>query len=216
MAKKRMIFEEFFVFSAGLSLMRASRAQKKTAPYPNCSLEDFYAALPFSLTNAQNRAIAEIVRDLHRGTPMNRLVQGDVGSGKTMVAAAAAYLTAKNNRQAALMVPTEILAEQHYASLSKLLAPLGVQTVLLTGSMTAKQKQQVRAAVADGQAQLVIGTHALLSESTEFCNLGLVITDEQHRFGVSQRSALSAKGVDAHLLVMSATPIPRTLALLMY
>ena len=216
MAKKRMIFEEFFVFSAGLSLMRASRAQKKTAPYPNCALEDFYAALPFSLTGAQNRAILDIARDLHRGAPMNRLVQGDVGSGKTMVAAAAAYLTAKNNRQAALMVPTEILAEQHYASLSKLLAPLGVQTVLLTGSMTPKQKQQMRDLIQQGQAQLVIGTHALLSESTEFYNLGLVITDEQHRFGVGQRSALSAKGTDPHLLVMSATPIPRTLALLMY
>ena len=161
-------------------------------------------------------AITEIIDDFRRGAPMNRLVQGDVGSGKTMVAAAAAYLAAQNGYQAALMAPTEILAEQHFHSLSKLFAPLGIQTALLTGSRTVKQKREVREAIAAGQVQMVVGTHALLSDATVFSDLGLVITDEQHRFGVAQRSKLSAKGEDPHLLVMSATPIPRTLALWMY
>ena len=216
MAKKRLIFEEFFVFSAGLSLMRAARAEKKTEPYRNLDLGPFYAALPFTLTGAQQRAVDEILADLSKGAPMNRLVQGDVGSGKTMVAAAAAYCAANNRRQSALMAPTEILAEQHYASLSKLFAPLGITTDLLTGSMTPKEKRLVRERIASGETQLAIGTHALLSDATQFHDLGLVITDEQHRFGVGQRSKLSAKGEDPHLLVMSATPIPRTLALLMY
>ncbi len=216
LAKRRLIFEEFFVFSAGLSLMRAAREQKRTQPYQFNDLNAFYQALPFSLTGAQRRAIGEIQKDFQKGAPMNRLVQGDVGSGKTMVAAAAAYLAAKNNQQAAFMAPTEILAEQHYATLSRLLEPLGVGTALLTGGATAKQKQQVRAGIENGSIDVVIGTHALVSQSTKFQNLGLVIADEQHRFGVEQRSALSAKGQDPHLLVMSATPIPRTLALLLY
>ena len=216
MAKKRLIFEEFFIFSAGLSLMRAARAQTKTTAFTNCDLAPFLASLPFRLTGAQQRAIDEIRTDFQKGTAMNRLVQGDVGSGKTMVAAAAAYLCAKNGSQAALMAPTEILAEQHYASLGKLFAPLGIRTVLLTGSMSVKEKRLAREAIADGQADLAIGTHALLSETTQFANLGLVIADEQHRFGVAQRARLSAKGLAPHVLVMSATPIPRTLALLMY
>ena len=216
LAKKRLIFEEFFVFSAGLSLMRAARAEKRTAPYADCDLSAFYDALPFCLTGAQKRAIQEIVRDLQKGAPMNRLVQGDVGSGKTMVAAAAAYLAIRSGKQAALMAPTEILAEQHHASLSKLFAPLGIEVGLLTGSMSVKEKKNVRAALADGIIPLAVGTHALLSDATAFHDLGLVITDEQHRFGVAQRSRLSSKGQDPHLLVMSATPIPRTLALLMY
>ena len=216
MAKKRLIFEEFFVFSAGLSLMRASRALKKTPPYKNVDLMPFYGALSFTLTGAQNRAIDEIKKDLQRGAPMNRLVQGDVGSGKTMVAAAAAYLAVKNGKQAAMMAPTEILAEQHYAGLSRLLEPMGISTCLLTGSLTPKRKKEIRQAIETGQIDFVIGTHALVSDATVFSDLGLVITDEQHRFGVAQRSKLSAKGEDPHLLVMSATPIPRTLALLMY
>ena len=216
LAKRRLIFEEFFVFSAGLSLMRAARAGKRTVPYKNLDLTKFYASLPFRLTGAQSRAIGEVIEDLRRGTPMNRLVQGDVGSGKTMVAAAAAYLAVANNKQAALMAPTEILAEQHYQSLKKLLTPLGVRVCLLTGGLTPKNKKLVRQAVETGETDLVIGTHALVSDSTAFRDLGLVIADEQHRFGVAQRSALSAKGSDPHLLVMSATPIPRTLALLMY
>ena len=216
MAKKRLIFEEFFVFSAGLSLMRASRAEKKTEAYQNLNLKPFLSSLPFILTGAQQRAIDEIVDDFGSGAPMNRLVQGDVGSGKTMIAAAAAYLTVNNGRQAALMAPTEILAEQHYQSLGRLFAPMGIRTVLLTGSLTPKEKRLVRESIAAGEADLIIGTHALLSDTTTFHDLGLVVADEQHRFGVAQRSKLSSKGNDPHLLVMSATPIPRTLALLMY
>ena len=216
MAKRRLIFEEFFIFSAGISLMRAARAEKKTPAWTNLDLRPFCAALPFTLTGAQQRAVADILADLGRGAPMNRLVQGDVGSGKTMVAAAAAYCAANNHRQSALMVPTEILAEQHHASLTRLLKPLGITTALLTGSMTPKEKRLVREKIASGEVQLAIGTHALFSDTTQFCCLGLVITDEQHRFGVAQRAKLSGKGEDPHLLVMSATPIPRTLALLMY
>ena len=215
-AKRRMIFEEFFVFSAGLSLMRAAREAKHTAAYGQLDLGPFIKSLPFQLTGAQNRAIEEILGDFRRGTPMNRLVQGDVGSGKTMVAAAAAYCAARNGFQTALMAPTEILAEQHYASFQKLFAPLGIPVVLLTGSQTPKEKRLAREALASGEGAIAVGTHTLISESTAFGNLGLVITDEQHRFGVDQRSRLSAKGRDPHLLVMSATPIPRTLALLMY
>ena len=215
-AKRRMIFEEFFVFSAGLSLMRAAREAKHTAAYEQLDLGPFIKSLPFQLTGAQNRAIEEILGDFRRGTPMNRLVQGDVGSGKTMVAAAAAYCAAQNGFQTALMAPTEILAEQHYASFQKLFAPLGIPVVLLTGSQTPKEKRLAREALASGEGAIAVGTHTLISESTAFGNLGLVITDEQHRFGVDQRSRLSAKGRDPHLLVMSATPIPRTLALLMY
>ena len=216
LAKKRLIIEEFFIFSAGLSLMRASRATKKAPVYQNLDLTSFLSALPFALTGAQQRAIGEIVSDLGRGAPMNRLVQGDVGSGKTMVAAAAAYLAAKNGFQCAMMAPTEILAEQHYQGLSKLLAPLGVRAQLLTGSLTPRQKKERRAAIEAGEVDFIIGTHALVSDTTVFHNLGMVVADEQHRFGVAQRSKLSAKGQDPHLLVMSATPIPRTLALLMY
>ena len=202
MAKRRMIFEEFFVFSAGLAQLRRTRQTRRTAPY--------------SLTGAQKRAIEDIRRDMTLGIPMNRLVQGDVGSGKTMVAAAAAFLAIRNGRQCALMAPTEILAEQHFASLGKLFAPLSIRVELLTGSLTPKEKALRRERIAQGEAGLVIGTHALLTDSTRFANLGLVITDEQHRFGVGQRSALGSKGENVHLLVMSATPIPRTLALLMY
>ena len=216
LAKKRMIFEEFFVFSAGLSLMRAARSGKRTEAYENLDLRPFYAALPFKLTGAQMRAIGEILGDMGKGVPMNRLVQGDVGSGKTMVAAAAAFCAAGNHKQVAMMAPTEILAEQHYASLSRLLEPLGIRMGLLTGSMKDKEKKAVRTALAEGRIDLAIGTHALITESTVFNDLGLVIADEQHRFGVAQRSKLSAKGQDPHLLVMSATPIPRTLALIMY
>ena len=216
LARKRLIFEEFFLFSAGLALMRAARTERHCPAYEHTDLRAFYGMLPFRLTGAQDRAIREILEDFRKGTPMNRLIQGDVGSGKTMVAAAAACCAANNHRQTAFMVPTEILAEQHYASLSALFAPLGISVGLLTGSMRQKEKNALREAIAAGQIQIVVGTHALISDATRFLDLGLVITDEQHRFGVHQRSRLSAKGTDPHLLVMSATPIPRTLALLMY
>ena len=215
-ARKRLIFEEFFVFSAGLSLMRVARAEKKSVPYADTDLSDFHRALPFTLTGAQQRAVADILKDMTSGAPMNRLVQGDVGSGKTMVAAAAAYCAARNGKQSALMAPTEILAEQHFASLNKLFEPMGITVALLTGSMTPKQKKLVRERIESGDVQVAVGTHALLTDATVFKDLGMVIADEQHRFGVAQRSKLSAKGEDPHLLVMSATPIPRTLALLMY
>ena len=216
LAKKRLIFEEFFIFSAGLSLMRAARAGKKTIPYINTDLTAFYKALPFTLTGAQQRAIADVAADMTRGTPMNRLIQGDVGSGKTMVAAAAAYLAIQNGKQAALMAPTEILAEQHCRGLTKLLEPMGIRVCLLTGGLTPKNKKLTREAIAAGDYDLIVGTHALVSDATAFRDLGLVVADEQHRFGVAQRSALSEKGADPHLLVMSATPIPRTLAIIMY
>ena len=216
LAKRRLIFEEFFVFSAGLSLLRAARSKKQTLAYTNTNLSAFYAALPFRLTGAQSRAIEEILEDFRRGAPMNRLVQGDVGAGKTMVAAAAAYCAIQNGHQCALMAPTEILAEQHHQSLTRLFAPMGIQVGLLTGSMKEKEKKAVRTALAAGEISLAVGTHALLSDATTFRDLDLVIADEQHRFGVAQRSKLSAKGADPHLLVMSATPIPRTLALILY
>lgn len=215
-ARRRLVFEEFFLFSAGLSLLRAQREKQTVPPYGDIDPSPFLDRLPFRLTGAQSRAIDEICRDLQKGVPMNRLVQGDVGSGKTMVAAAALYLAAKNGRQAALMAPTEILAEQHFSSLEPLFQELGISCILLTGSLSPRAKAAARQALAEGTAQIAIGTHALLTESTVFRDLSLVVTDEQHRFGVAQRGALAEKGRDCHMLVMSATPIPRTLTLILY
>ena len=215
-ARRRLIFEEFFVFSAALCLLRARRTVQSVPPYENTDLRPFENALPFRLTGAQRRAIDGILEDFRAGRPMSRLVQGDVGCGKTMVAAAAAYCAAKNGRQTALMAPTEILARQHYERLEPLFSALGISCALLTGSMTPAQKRECRRSIAQGEAEVVIGTHALLTETTVFSRLGLVIADEQHRFGVAQRTALLEKGERPHLLLMSATPIPRTLALLMY
>ena len=215
-ARRRLIFEEFFVFSAALCLLRARRTVQSVPPYENTDLRPFENALPFRLTGAQRRAIDGILEDFRAGRPMSRLVQGDVGCGKTMVAAAAAYCAAKNGRQTALRAPTEILARQHYERLEPLFSALGISCALLTGSMTPAQKRECRRSIAQGEAEVVIGTHALLTETTVFSRLGLVIADEQHRFGVAQRTALLEKGERPHLLLMSATPIPRTLALLMY
>ena len=215
-ARHRLIFEEFFIYSVGLTLLRANRSRRNQTPFAIPALSELEAALPFALTGAQKRAIGEIAADFAAGKVMNRMLQGDVGSGKTAVAAAAAWMTARNGRQAALMAPTEILAEQHARGLEQLLTPLGVRVSLLTGAMTAAQKKTARAAIAAHEADLIVGTHALISEATSFSDLGLVIADEQHRFGVAQRAALAEKGDDPHLLVMSATPIPRTLALILY
>lgn len=215
-ARRRLVFEEFFIFSAGLSLARSKRIAKLHAPYSDLDMDPFYTALPFSLTAAQRRAVDDILADFSSRKPMNRLVQGDVGSGKTVVAAAAAWCCAKNGKQAALMAPTGILAEQHFHTLAPLLSGLGISTLLLTGSMGAAAKRDAKLAIAEGKAQLVIGTHALLTGDVSFSKLDLVIADEQHRFGVGQRAALSAKAENPHLLVMSATPIPRTLALILY
>ena len=215
-ARRRLAFDELFFLSLGLCRLKGRRDR---AAGPVCAggrVEDFAALLPFALTGAQRRAAEDCARDLAGGTPMNRLIQGDVGCGKTAVAAAAVWLAAKSGYQSALMVPTGLLAEQHFHTLSALLAPAGIRTDLLTGSAGARERREVNGRLALGQTDLVIGTHALLSDQTEIPNLGLVITDEQHRFGVNQRAMLTAKGTHPHVLVMSATPIPRTLALLIY
>ena len=215
-ARRRLAFEELFLLALGLKLLRERRTFVAGKQCKKVDLSPFFTSLPFSLTGAQRRAIDDIARDLTGQRPMNRLVQGDVGSGKTMVAAAAIYMAAKNGLQCALMAPTEILAEQHYRSLAPLLEPLGIPCALLTASTKAKERRALNERLRSGELSLVIGTHALLSPDVQYQNLGLVVTDEQHRFGVDQRAALSAKGDDPHLLVMSATPIPRTLALMIY
>ena len=214
-ARKRLIFEELFVFSCALCLMRKKRTTQKGYILA-ANTSDFINCLPFKLTAAQQRAANEITADMASGTPMNRLVQGDVGSGKTIVAAIAAFTAVKSNKQAVLMAPTEILATQHYKFFDSLFSPFNIRTTLLTGGMRTAEKRAARDAAALGTADFIIGTHALLSEDIKFNDLGLVITDEQHRFGVSQRAALSQKGSAPHLLVMSATPIPRTMALIIY
>lgn len=215
-ARRRLMFEELFVLAVSLGMLRTYAHDTKGIPMEPHSLEPFYQALPFALTEAQNRAIQDLIADMCQNTPANRLVQGDVGSGKTMVAAAGAYFAFLSGTQSAMMAPTELLAQQHYNGLSSLLGKLGMRLGLLTGSMTAAQKRKIRQALAEGEIDLCIGTHALLSEGVEFAKLGLVITDEQHRFGVAQRAGLSRKGNHPHTLVMSATPIPRTLALMVY
>lgn len=215
-ARNRLIFEEFLVLQLGLMRIKSGRKTQNRHPVPRKYPKDFTDLLPFQLTGAQQRAIEEAICDMAGESPMNRLVQGDVGSGKTAVGAALCWTVIAQGLQAAFMAPTEILASQHYKSLSALLEPAGIRTALLTGSVSAKQKREIYAALETGEIHLVIGTHALISEQVAFQNLGLVITDEQHRFGVGQRSALAQKGDFPHLLVMSATPIPRTLALLMY
>ena len=194
LARRRLIFEELFYLSCGLAFLRSRREGASGPVFRRERLEPFFDLLPFSLTEAQRRAIREAAEDCASGRPMNRLVQGDVGSGKTMVAAACCFLAWKSGWQAALMAPTEILAEQHFRTLSGVLAPAGLRVGLLTGSLRAGEKKKVRAALAAGEIDLLVGTHAILSAGVEFARLGLVITDEQHRFGVGQRSALAAKG----------------------
>ena len=216
LARRRLTFEELFYLSAGLDMLKHRRGDAAGRVVPSRPLEDFLALLPFAPTQAQRRVMEEVAADLSSGRSMNRLVQGDVGSGKTVVAAWGAYLAAKAGMQTALMAPTEVLAQQHQRSLSALLEPAGVRVGLLTGSLTPSQKKKTREAIARGEIDLVVGTHALISQSVEFANLGLMVADEQHRFGVAQRSALAAKGQAPHVLVMSATPIPRTLALIIY
>lgn len=216
-AKKRLVFEEFLILQLGLLQLKGHRRTESHQHIDVDCTDDFFKLLPFRPTGAQRRAVFDCVRDMKEGTfPMNRLIQGDVGSGKTAVAAAVCHTVVKNGLQAAFMVPTEILAEQHYHSLKAFFEKTDISIALLTGSTPIKQKRKLLSALEQGDIQLVIGTHALLSEDVRFFKLGLVITDEQHRFGVAQRATLAAKGTSPHLMVMSATPIPRTLALMLY
>ncbi len=216
-ARRRLVFEELFVLTCGLAQLKDRRSAGEGRVLAGAP-EDFFPLLPFPPTGAQRRAMADMAADLASGRAMNRLVQGDVGSGKTAVAAFGAWAAAKNGVQCALMAPTELLAEQHARTMEALLSPAGVRVGLLTGSVKGKEKKALLAALAAGEIDLVVGTHALFSQGAEYRDLGLVIADEQHRFGVAQRGALAEKGGSAppHVLVMSATPIPRTLALIIY
>lgn len=217
-AKKRIAFDELLTLQLGMMMIK-----KRSRTLAGCKMspdsrvmKEFAEKLPFTLTNAQLHASEEIIADMCRDYPMNRLIQGDVGSGKTAVAAAAALFAYKNGTQTALMAPTEILARQHYGTLKALLEPHGIKVCCLTGSIPQKQRKILNAQIAAGEFDVITGTHALISDSTEFKRLGLVIMDEQHRFGVNQRARLAGKGENPHRLVMSATPIPRTLALIIY
>lgn len=216
-AVRRLAFDEMLILQLGMLMLR-ERSKKSTSCVMNekTDISSYYESLPFEMTGAQKKCVGEINADLCSGSPMNRLLQGDVGSGKTAVAAAACCFAHENGYQSALMAPTEILAHQHYKTLSEFLEPMGIKTVLLTGSLTAKEKREVKKLLADGEASVAVGTHAIIQKDVEFLSLGLVITDEQHRFGVAQRAALADKGKSPHKLIMSATPIPRTLALIIY
>lgn len=215
-AKRRLVFEELFVLQTGLLFLKRRRRALAGCTVKNNLLEEFKKTLSFKLTGAQERVINECLTDMMSPRPMNRLIQGDVGSGKTAVAAALMYISAGNGFQSALMAPTELLAEQHFKTLCKITENSGIKCALLTGSLTKKQKDEVKAGLKSGEIKVAVGTHALLTDDVEFENLGLVVTDEQHRFGVGQRGRLSSKGNNPHTLVMSATPIPRTLGLIIY
>ena len=216
-ARRRLVFEEFFILQVGIGMAKDQRKKGIANKFDDVKcIAEFAQNLPFELTVAQKRVINEICSDLKQETPMNRLVQGDVGSGKTVVAAAIMYAAVKSGFQAAMMAPTEVLAKQHYATLKKLFDPWGIQVAFLSGSQKAAEKNRNKQMIEDGTAGVIVGTHALITEKTEFKNLGLAITDEQHRFGVRQRMALSGKGENLHSLIMTATPIPRTLSLILY
>ncbi|ADY73909.1 ATP-dependent DNA helicase RecG [Desulfurobacterium thermolithotrophum DSM 11699] len=217
-SQKRVIFDELFLFQLALALHKQKIKGEKGIAFPVKKelVDEFKKALPFSLTNAQEKVLREIMEDMKKDEPMNRLVQGDVGSGKTVVAAAAAFFAAKSGYQTAVMAPTEILANQHFKKFREFLKPFSIKVGLLTGSMTKKEKETMYRAIKEGFIQVVVGTHALIQETVEFKNLGLAIIDEQHRFGVKQRVELKKKGKLPDVLVMTATPIPRTLAMTAY
>ena len=215
-ARRRLIFEELLILQLGLEKMRSQTQKNAGAIIERDFSEEYFSHLPFSPTGAQRRAVKEAMRDMMSGRQMNRLLQGDVGSGKTAVAAALVYSAAKNSMQSALMAPTEVLSEQHYKTFLKLFDGCSINVELLTGSDTTAQKRRKKEALKAGEIDLLIGTHAIIQSDVEFKSLALVITDEQHRFGVEQRNALGEKGKNPHLYVMSATPIPRTLALIIY
>ena len=217
-AKRRLVFEEFFLYSLALEIIKDRRGDIPGYKYErDIDMREFYDALDFELTGAQLRAIDEALGDMKSGKPMSRLVQGDVGSGKTVIAAAAAYYACKNKTQAVMMAPTDILANQHFESLSELFNKFDIRVCLLTGNLKAAQKRESLKLIESGEADFIIGTHAVIQKSVKFKNLSLAVTDEQHRFGVNQRALISGSSKDGiHALVMSATPIPRTLALIMY
>ena len=215
-ARRRLIYEELLVLQLGIGRMKNRGSASTGAPMQRLDPAPFWASLPFSPTGAQRRAVDEILTDLSGSTSMNRLLQGDVGSGKTLVAAAAIWACIRSGYQAALLAPTEILAAQHAENLNRMLAPFGMRVALLTGGMKTAARRTTLAAIRSDEADLVVGTHAILSEGVEFARLGLAVVDEQHRFGVRQRGMLAEKAANPHLLVMSATPIPRTLGLLIY
>lgn len=215
-ARRRIIFEELFIFQLGLMKLKGNRKETTPVEIDRDYTAEYCRTLPFELTGAQKRAVSESIKQMTAQITMNRLLQGDVGSGKTAVAAALIYTVVKNGYQCAFMAPTEILAQQHYATCQKLFAGADIHIELLTGSVTAANKRAVKAKLKSGETDLIIGTHALIQDDVEFKSLGLVITDEQHRFGVKHRATLSKKGDRPHTLVMSATPIPRTLALMVY
>ncbi|MCQ2455261.1 MAG: ATP-dependent DNA helicase RecG [Clostridia bacterium] len=215
-AKKRLVFEELFVLQTALMLLKGKKRSLTQYVIDDGYLDEFLSLLPYNLTAAQSNAIMDCLTDMKSGHSMNRLIEGDVGSGKTAVAAALMFITAKNKYQSAMMVPTEVLAKQHYDNISEILSDTDIKICLLTGSVTAKNKKDIKEKIANGYYDIVIGTHAILTEDTLFNDLGLVITDEQHRFGVKQRQCLSSKSTSVHTLVMSATPIPRTLGLIIY
>ena len=215
-ARRRLIFEELFTLQCAMKLLKLRRERAPGRRFVQQDMEEFYASLPFAPTTAQRRAIDEAIGDMCGGLSMSRLVQGDVGSGKTLVAAACIWFAWKNGCQSAFMAPTEILAEQHLHTLEGFLSPFGISVGILTGSMGVKARRVTLHQLSEGLLDVLVGTHALLGDAVQYDRLGLVITDEQHRFGVNQRSALSQKGEGCHVLVMSATPIPRTLALIIY
>ena len=215
-ARHRLIFEELLTLQLGLLKLKGRNKTKTNLRMTADFTEEFKSLLPFEMTNAQKRAIKDCLVDMAGDYPMNRLLQGDVGSGKTAVAAGLCFTVIRNGYQCALMAPTEILAVQHYEGLSKMLLSTGINVRLLTGSTKAKEKREIKAALIEGEIDLLIGTHAIIQNDVEFKSIGLVITDEQHRFGVKQRAALAEKGEGIHTLVMSATPIPRTLGLILY
>lgn len=215
-ARKRLIFEELLTLQLGLLKLKGNKKKETPLKIKEDYTDEFTALLPYRLTNAQQRAIGQCIKDMQGKYPMNRLLQGDVGSGKTAVGTGIIYTVIRNGYQAALMAPTEILAAQHFESISKMLDGTGIRISLLTGSVRAKEKREIKSNLMDGKIDLLIGTHAIIQNDVEFHNLGLVITDEQHRFGVKQRASLTNKGLGIHTLVMSATPIPRTLGLILY
>ena len=215
-SKKSLIFEELLIFQTAMLRLKSRNKGRTSLSLKKDYSQEFIKALPFTLTNAQSRVIGECISDMKCSVPMNRLVQGDVGSGKTVVAASLMYSAAKNKMQSVLMAPTEILAQQHYKTLKNLITDSDITCELLTGSVSAKKKADIKERLKNGEIDYIVGTHALLTDNTEFHNLGLVVTDEQHRFGVRQRGTLTSKGNNPHTLVMSATPIPRTLSLIIY